>query len=188
MMFAFLQKYSLMKKNLGKVIWITGLSGSGKTTISAEISDKLIKKNLNVITLDGDKLREIFATNSLDDRNFNKSSRIELARKYSKLCKIIADQGYIVVIATISMFNEIHNWNRANLPGYFEIYMNIPLKVLFERDPKGLYKKYSKGKIKNIAGLDLEVDEPKHPDFVVMNYEGKIESLANNIIKKVFLN
>ncbi len=175
-----------MKKNLGKVIWITGLSGSGKTTISAEISDKLIKKNLNVISLDGDKLREIFATDLIDEHNFNKSSRIELARKYSKLCKIIADQGYIVLIATISMFNEIYNWNRANLPGYFEIYMNVPLEVLFKRDPKGLYKKYSQGKIKNIAGLDLEIDEPTHPDFVVMNYEGEIEALANDIIKKLF--
>ena len=66
-------------------------------------------------------------------------------------------------------------------------FVNIPLKVLFEESKRTL-QKYSKGKIKNAAGLDLEVDEPKHPDFVVMNYEGKIESLANNIIKKVFLN
>ena len=156
-----------MKKNLGKVIWITGLSGSGKTTISAEISDKLIKKNLNVISLDGDKLREIFATDLIDEHNFNKSSRIELARKYSKLCKIIADQGYIVVIATISMFNEIYKWNRKNMKNYFEIYLKVPIKELKNRDPKKIYSRYFNNEIKNVAGLDLEIDEPYKPDLLI---------------------
>jgi len=175
-----------MDKLMGKVIWITGLSGAGKTTISNKISNELRKRNLNVIRLDGDELRKIFGTDNLDFSNFDKRSRVELAKKYSYLCKAIADQGYFVVIATISMFNEIYEWNRRNLPGYFEVYIKVPLEILFKRDPKGLYKKYSEGNLKNLAGLDLEIDEPQNADFVVNDYEGEIETITNDIIKKIF--
>ena len=175
-----------MNKDPGKVIWITGLSDSGKTTISKRISEELRKKNLNVILLDGDVLRGIFSNDYKVDSNFEKIKRIELAKNYSKLCKVLAEQGYIVVIATISMFSEIYKWNRINLPGYFEIYIKVPMEVLFNRDTKGLYKKFFEGNQKNIAGLDLEIDEPPSPNYVVKDYKGEIGSIAKDIIKKIF--
>ncbi len=71
----------------------------------------------------------------------------------------------MVVIATISLFREVHKWNRENIPAYFEAYLQVPIEELRKRDPKGLYSQYDAGKLTNVAGLDLKVDEPESPDW-----------------------
>ena len=82
------------------------------------------------------------------------------------MCKILASQGIIVVIATISLFREIHVWNRDHLPRYIEVYLKVPLSELERRDSKGIYQRFHLGEIKNVAGLDLEIDEPVEADWI----------------------
>lgn len=93
-------------------------------------------------------------------------------------------QGVIVVVGTIALFKEIHAWNRENIPGYFEVFLDVPLTVLRERDPKDLYKKFDQGFITDVAGLDIPVDFPKNPD---LNIEYKKEDTPE-IVTEYILN
>jgi cytidine diphosphoramidate kinase len=172
-----------------KVIWITGLSGAGKSTISREVVLKLRDFGMPVVLLDGDELRELFGAVATNTQNHGRAGRIDLAMKYSYLCQMLASQGLTVVIATISLFHEIHDWNRRNLPGYFEVYLRVPIKILQHRDPKGIYRKYKSGELQNVAGLDLVIDEPELPDMV-FNYdkEQKPVDIANEVIKQILEN
>lgn len=151
--------------NLARVIWITGLSGAGKTTLAHEIVDRLQLNNYPAIMLDGDTLREIFAANNSE--TYSRENRVSLALRYSKLCEMLVSQGITVVIATISLFREVHAWNRVNLPGYFEVYLKVPVQELRRRDPKGIYRRFDAGELSNVVGLDLPIDEPEAADWVV---------------------
>tara|TARA_B100001250_G_C19633858_1_gene715003 strand:+ start:145 stop:588 length:444 start_codon:yes stop_codon:yes gene_type:complete len=124
-------------------------------------------RGVSVVLLDGDKLREVFGTEISTDEGHDRNSRLSLAMKYSRLCLNLVSQGLTVVIATISLFREVHKWNRRYVPGYFEVYLRVPMKELRRRDPKGIYNRFSCGEIKNVAGLDLEIEEPETPDWIV---------------------
>ena len=92
--------------------------------------------------------------------------RLALALQYARLCQIISCQGQTVVIATISMFNEVYSWNRVNIPRYFEVYLKVPFEELRRRDPKNIYSRFDSGELKNIAGFDLPIDEPRTPEWM----------------------
>ena len=169
-----------------KVIWITGLSGSGKSTVGKKVTEVLRKNGEKVIYLDGDELRNIFKTNNLNINNYSRERRLELAMQYSYLCRLIVEQKITVVIATISMFKEIYSWNKKNLPGYFEVYLKVPFDELRRRDPKQIYKKFDDGELSNVAGLDLEIDEPLNADLI-LNFKEQVTSdqLADKILLKL---
>lgn len=163
------------------VLWITGLSGSGKTTLARRITLRFREKNMPTILLDGDELREIFSI--VNPLNHDRNSRLSLAFQYAHLCRILAQQGITVVIATISLFQEIHTWNRKNLPNYFEVYLKVPVDELRRRDPKGIYRRFDSGELKNVAGLDLVVDEPKSPNLVIeFKPDRSIDSVENELL------
>ena len=151
----------------GRVIWITGLSGAGKSTLAHEVVSNLRLANKDVVMLDGDELREVFGAVAANARNHGREGRLALAMQYARLCRIIAEQGLIVVIATISLFREVHEWNRANLPGYFEVYLKVPVEELRRRDPKGIYRRFDAGELTDVAGLDMPIDEPEAADWIV---------------------
>jgi adenylylsulfate kinase-like enzyme len=156
-----------MTYDLGRVIWITGLSGAGKSTLAHEVVEKLRHTGKAVVMLDGDELRAVFGAAAVNAENHGREGRLVLGKKYSHLCLILASQGLTVVIATISLFRELHSWNRANLPGYFEVYLKVPIKELRRRDPKGIYRRFDAGELTNVAGVDLTIDEPEAADWVV---------------------
>ncbi len=160
------------------VLWITGLSGSGKTTLAHNIISKT--PEFKWVHIDGDQLRPILNTVQLYDRK----SRVDLARKYSQLAFLFLSQGHNVIVSTISLFSEIHNWNRKNFEQYFEVFIEADITKLNERDSKSIY---SDKVIANIMGIDLNFDKP-----VNTNYEFKqdfdLKSLnfhTNNIISKL---
>lgn len=157
--------YPTIENHPGHVLWITGLSGSGKSTLSKRIAEKFQLSGKPIIRLDGDQLRDIFGSVSLEKKSFNKNSRIELAFRYARLCRVLSLQGFDVVISTISLFKDVHKWNRENIPGYIEIYLDVPVSELQKRDPKGIYQRFREGEIQHVAGLDLPVDEPANPDI-----------------------
>lgn len=147
-----------------RVIWITGLSGAGKSTLAAELVQRLRVTGEAVVMLDGDELREVFGAVAANAKNHGRDGRLALAFQYAHLCRILANQRLTVVIATISLFHEIHAWNRANLPNYFEVYLKVPIEELRLRDPKDIYRRFDAGELSDVAGLDLLIDEPQTPD------------------------
>lgn len=167
----------------GKVFWITGLSGAGKSTLASELVKQLKVQGIHPVMLDGDELREVFGATTTNISNHGREGRLALAIQYAHLCRLIANQGFCVVIATISLFREVHEWNRNNLPGYFEVYLRISLEELRRRDSKGIYRRFDAGELSNVAGLDLPIDEPEAPDLVVEFQSGRsVADSANELI------
>jgi len=138
------------------------------------------------VLLDGDVLREVFGAATVNADNHGREARLALAFQYAHLCRVIASQGLTVVIATISLFREIHDWNRVNLPGYFEVYLKVPVDELRRRDPKGIYRRFDAGELTNVAGLDLPIDEPEAADWLVeFDPEQTVEKLANDLFSQL---
>ena len=166
-----------------RVIWITGLSGAGKTTLANSLYAEFQAKNVNVIKLDGDELREVFGIHS--NQKHDRQSRA-FGNSYSRLCIMLANQGFTVIIATISMIKELNEWNRTNLPNYFEFNINVPRAELLIRDPKVIYQKFKAGQVSNVAGFDLDVDEPESADIVFdFNAGDSWDGLQNQMVNKI---
>ena len=168
-------------KNVGVVIWVTGLSASGKTTVSKHLVDMLTNLQPTIL-LDGDELRGALGVVG----NYSREQRVELAKNYFKLAKLLSNQGFIVVVAALAMFKEIYAWNRENQENYVEIFLNPPVDELFKRDPKGLYARFRNGLETNVAGLDLKVDTPDDPDLIFSNDQNFIaEEIALRVSETV---
>jgi adenylylsulfate kinase len=168
-------------KNVGVVVWVTGLSASGKTTVSKHLVG-LLTDYQPTILLDGDELRS--ALNVVG--NYSREQRVELAKNYFKLAKLLSNQGFIVVVAALAMFKEIYAWNLENQENYVEVFLNPPVDELFKRDPKGLYARFRDGIEKNVAGLDLKVDLPDDPDLIFSNDQNlDAEEIASRVSEKV---
>ena len=95
----------------GQVIWITGLSGAGKTTVAEQLTLRIREEGLQPIMLDGDILRDLFKSTEVISETYNREARIKLAIQYAQICKVLSSQGFTVIIATISMFREVYAWN-----------------------------------------------------------------------------
>ena len=147
-----------------RVYWLTGLSGAGKTTIGRLWYEELKKSGEKVVLLDGDELRAVFGGGF----GFTAEARLKLAMSYGRLCALLAEQGITVVCCTISMFRSVREWNRANIPGYFEVYVKVAMETLRRRDQKGLYSGGTE-----VAGVHFSVEEPKTPDLILEN-DGQI--------------
>jgi len=148
-----------------RLIWVTGLAGSGKTTIGRGIYTWLRKRKPNVVFLDGDELRQVLSATEAH----GPAERLSLAMTYCRLCKALCEQGIEVVCATISLFRECHRWNREHFPRYFEVYLDVPLGTLVARDHNRLYSRALTGDVRNVVGLDLEFAPPPRPDLVIRN-------------------
>lgn len=146
--------------SMGTAYWITGLSGAGKTTIGEEFFQIIRRQKKTVLFLDGDILREVFG----NDLGYGREDRFRCAMRYSRLCRLLSEQGQDVVLCTISMFHEVRNWNRQNIKKYKEVYIEVPMEVLEQRNQKGLYQSGS-----DVVGVDLDMELPKNPDLVLRN-------------------
>jgi len=136
--------------------------------------------------LDGDELRAVFGAVAADVQNHSREGRLALAMQYAHLCRVIANQGLTVVIATISLFKEVHAWNRKNLPGYFEVYLKVPVEELRRRDPKDIYRRFGAGELANVAGLDLPIDEPEAADWILEFLpEQTVDAIADELMNQL---
>lgn len=148
-----------------QVYWLTGLSGAGKTTIGQLWRDELRRSGETVVFLDGDEMRSVFGVGL----GFSGADRRKLAESYGRLCALLSNQGVTVVCCTISMFHSVRAWNRANIPGYYEVYIQASMDTLRRRDQKGLYSQNAD----NVAGVGLQVELPDAPDLVLDNNGGR---------------
>jgi glutamine kinase len=157
----------------GRVYWITGLSGAGKTTVGKELWRRLRAVGRAAVLLDGDIVREVIA----EDLGHTTASRRKSAMRNARLCRLLCGQGIDVICPTISLFHEVHRWNRANIPGYCEIYLRVPMEELRRRDPKGIYAAAHRGELRDVVGLDLPAELPESPDLVLDNF-GALDGAA----------
>ena len=167
----------------GTVIWITGLSGSGKTTVATYLHTLLKQQDKHFIILDGDKLREIFGTTG-----YSTKDRYNQAFRYSKLCQALSSQGTNIICSTIALFHDVHLWNRQNIPNYLEVFLDVPMKTLMQRDQKSLYSKSQTGEASNVVGIDIKAEIPKYPNLVINNYESITAKIAATTILCKFNN
>lgn len=150
---------------MSAVYWITGLSGAGKTTIGKIFYERLKAGHPGTVFLDGDRMRRVFG----DDLGYTREERIKCAMRYSRLCAMLEEQGLYVICCTISMFDCVREWNRKNIRNYREIYVKVSMETLIKRDQKGLYSGTTKEKEKDVAGVHVDVEEPKNPDLILLN-------------------
>ena len=138
------------------IVWIMGLNGAGKSSVAHELKNILAQEKRDSLILDGNHLREIFEQTAYD-----RASRIALGIRYANLAKTLAEQSNkVIIIAANGMLSEVCKYNRLHLQDYYEIFLDVPLSILKQRDSGGIYTKFQKGLIRNVGGLDLEVDTP----------------------------
>lgn len=143
-----------------QLIWLTGLSGSGKTSIANALKPLLA----NGYILDGDVLRKGIN----QDLQFSEEDRIEAGRRTGEIAKILLDANHNVIVASISPYRATRNKVRSLVgESFIEVYVQCPLEVCEERDPKGLYRKARSGEIKHFTGIDSPYEEPIDPDVIV---------------------
>lgn len=168
-----------MKKS-GTVYWICGLAGSGKTAIAEKFSKKLQQKGVNPILLDGDNIRESFAL----PKDYSYEGRLRLAKIYSKISKMLSDQGFLVIVSVIAMFDEIFEFNRKNIKDYVEVFLDVPMDELIRRDKKKLYSKAINKEIKDVVGIDIIAEFPKKPDVTILNFGESNIDVSVNLLEK----
>tara|TARA_Y100000741_G_scaffold330951_1_gene285931 strand:- start:67 stop:594 length:528 start_codon:yes stop_codon:yes gene_type:complete len=165
------------KNNKGIIFWITGLSGSGKTTIAKRITPEIKKLFGPTIVISGDDLRKIFKF-----KGYTSLERLELGYRYSNLLKYFSNQKVNVVFAVIGLFNKLQSYNKKTLKNYVEIYLKTNIKNLTKLSKKKHYRQNSKF----VWGKDLKAEFPKKPDIVVKNdFNKSTDEISKTIIKKI---
>lgn len=157
------------------VIWLTGLSGSGKSTIANLLEKKLTEQNKHTYLLDGDNIRHGLC----GDLGFSNTDRVENIRRISEVAKLFVDSGLIVLTAFISPFKTDRDYCRSLLDKseFVEVFVDTPIEECEKRDPKGLYQKARQGDIKDFTGIDSAYEAPEVPE-VHLTFEGEDEQAS----------
>jgi bifunctional enzyme CysN/CysC len=163
------------------ILWMTGLSGSGKSTIANAVEQQLAQKGFHTFLLDGDNIRH--GLNK--DLGFTEADRIENIRRIGEVSKLMTDAGLIVITAFISPFQSERNMVRelVHTGEFIEIFVDTPLQVAEKRDVKGLYAKARAGELKNFTGIDSPYERPSKPELTINTSELSVNEAANTIVK-----
>ena len=173
-----------LNNHQSKILWLTGLSGSGKSTIANELEKKLYERGIRTYVLDGDNIRH--GLNK--DLGFTDADRVENIRRIGEVAKLMVDAGLVVITAFISPFAA----ERAMVKRMFserefkEIFVDVPIHIAEKRDPKGLYKKARKGLIKNFTGIDSNYEKPVNPDYRFKTDKLSLKKIVNSLLSSEF--
>ena len=172
---------AIQKNQKPCVLWFTGLSGSGKSTIANALQKRLYSMGKHTFVLDGDNVRHGLNR----DLGFTDADRVENIRRVANVAKLMSDAGLIVIVSFISPFRSERRMARSTMgkDEYVEIYVSTPLNVAEERDTKGLYKKARAGEIANFTGIDSPYEPPKNPEIIIDTVEQSAEEATDYIIE-----
>jgi adenylyl-sulfate kinase len=174
---------ALRNGHKGAVVWLTGLSGSGKSTISRALERELFNRGMHTYVLDGDNIRHGLNANL----GFSPEDREENIRRVAEVAKLMADSGHIAITAFISPYraDRIRAREIALEGGadFVEIYVNAPLEVCEQRDPKQLYKKARAGQIKQFTGIDAPYESPQDPEIIVHTDKQTLNESVTTILE-----
>ena len=163
------------------IIWITGISGAGKTTLAKELVKKIKENYDSVISIDGDIIRELFD----NELGYDIEARVSQIKRIQRLALFLEKQKMTVVVSALYSREDLLNWNRVHFKKYFEIYLDASLKLVIQRDVKGIYKKFQNGKEKNIVGLDIPWNIPLKYDLLInMDKLPSVQEIIDKILKK----
>ena len=170
-------------KQRAKVIWFTGLSGSGKTTLASSLEKRLFELNYFCQILDGDNVRSGINKNL----RFTEEDRLENIRRIAEVSKLFMNCGIILICAFISPTNEMRQMAKEIIgdDDFLEVFVDTPLEVCEQRDPKGLYKKARAGEIKNFTGISSPFEAPENPFIRVDNTEPNTEETIRQMLLKI---
>ncbi|MHA7925069.1 MAG: adenylyl-sulfate kinase [Marinobacter sp.] len=162
------------------LLWFTGLSGSGKSTIANALDVALHERGYHTFLLDGDNVRHGLC----QDLGFSNEDRIENIRRVGEVCKLFADAGLIVMSAFISPFASDRRMVRELFPAgeFIEVFMDAPLETCELRDPKGLYQKARAGEIKHFTGIDSPYESPEHPEICLNTSQKTVDECIEAVI------
>ena len=174
------EQRALIKSQKPCILWFTGLSGSGKSTIANRVEEMLFEMRKHTYLLDGDNIRS--GLNS--DLGFLEDDRVENIRRVKEVAKLFVDAGLIVLSAFISPHKSERDSIRASVEEgeFIEIFVDTPLTVCESRDPKGLYKRARSGEIKNFTGIDSEYEAPTNPEIRLDTSKMGIDESAKEVI------
>jgi adenylyl-sulfate kinase len=165
----------------GYVVWMTGLSGAGKTTIALILEEKLKERKQKVERLDGDVVRESLTR----DLGFTAEDRRKNIERVTFVAKLLSRNGVGTICSFISPYQSVRDHVRENTTNFLEVYIDAPLDVVIDRDVKGLYKKAIAGEIPNFTGISDPFEAPENPDIHVRTDQGTPEECADQILQKL---
>lgn len=162
------------------LLWFTGLSGSGKSTIANALDVALYERGYHTFLLDGDNVRHGLNR----DLGFSDEDRVENIRRIGEVSKLFTDSGVIVLSAFISPFSSDRRLVRNLFPAgeFIEVFMDTPIQTCEERDPKGLYEKARAGKIKHFTGIDSPYEAPERPEVLLDTSQMSVDDCVNRLI------
>ena len=170
------------KKYKTSVVWLTGLSGSGKTTIGREMFERLKKEGIPAMLLDGDEIREMFK-----QTGFDKESRDRHVENVGKMAAFLQKRGIVAIVTLIAPYEEVRNKCRDMVSNFIEVHVNTSLEVCEARDVKGLYKKVRAGEIKQFTGIhsDAPYEQPSNPELTIDTEDKTVDQCVKIILTKL---
>jgi bifunctional enzyme CysN/CysC len=167
----------------GLTVWLTGLSGSGKSTIAHAVEERLVSSGRGAYVLDGDNLRH--GINA--DLGFSKEDRAENVRRVGEIARLMADAGLVVLVPVISPYRadraEVRRKHEEIGLAFVEVFVDTPLEVCEQRDPKGLYARARAGEIEGMTGIDDPYERPEHPDVTVDSSQSTEDETAEAVLR-----
>jgi len=176
-------KRGLVKNQKPFLVWFTGISGAGKSTVASLTLKKISELGKHAYLIDGDVIR----LGLCKDLGYDEESRVENIRRAAHVAALMMDAGLIVLAAFISPFRSERNMARSLVgqDSFLEVFMDTPLWIAEKRDPKGLYKKARSGEIKNFTGLDSPYEAPENPEIRLVAGEASPEEMADVVVSKI---
>jgi adenylylsulfate kinase len=162
------------------VLWFTGLSGSGKSTIASRVDQALVDRGTNVEYIDGDALREVFP-----NTGFTRAEREEHLRRTGYMASRLAAHGVTVVASFVSPYRESRDFVRKLCSNFVEIYVATPLEECERRDVKGLYARARRGEIKNFTGIDDPYEPPEHPELTLETRGLSVDECVAKVLARI---
>jgi adenylyl-sulfate kinase len=167
----------------GCVVWLTGLSGSGKSTVALRVERRLLELGKVAYTLDGDNIRHGLCS----DLGFKPDDRRENIRRVGEIVRLMADAGVVAIVALISPYRHDRASVRGRIPEgrFVEVFVDAPLAVCEDRDPKGLYARARSGEIPNFTGISAPYEAPENPELVLQTAESDIDACVDRVVERI---